>query len=463
MGLTDIPKPRLVIVFLDYILELDKPGRIGLSDVVWDMASELVELGHDVHVVGPYAQELVPDQRVRVHTIKVPPTGYRWFVGHLWICLRMARVAHQLSPDIVHAPEYVSTAVYNSLFRSEVADGAPSRMRALVDRFAGTVSSAPSKTNRSIRVLTVPGNIFQRLAAGKPLAPAKKKSALCVLTVPGNIFHKLQHQSGNPYSFFYTQCLKWAARKTATTGTRVIATSHEMVQAWHETGSPEELIYEIPYGVDPRRFYEVPGAKATLHIPEDSTLLLYVGRLSREKAVVELVETVERCKVELRKGRVKVQMFGKGPQTKAVAATIGKTGVGDIVSQSDWLAQSDLSVWYSAADALLLPSYAEGFGRVIPEAMICGTPVIGSRIAGAKDHVVPGRSGYLFDAGDFGGLAQILRQVAADPGALRDLRPFTKQYAMDNLSWSSVVRKIAETVYYPGTRTIRENSSTDER
>ena len=92
------------IVFLDYVLEPDQPGRTGLSDVVWDMAQGLIELGHDVQVVGPYPQHLAPDPRVKVHTIKVPPTGYRWFGGHLWICKRLADKAASLKADIIHAP-----------------------------------------------------------------------------------------------------------------------------------------------------------------------------------------------------------------------------------------------------------------------------------------------------------------------------------------------------------------------
>jgi glycosyltransferase involved in cell wall biosynthesis len=413
---------KLKIVFLDYILELDKPGRTGLSDVVWDMADELIALGHDVHVVAPYPQELAPNPQIQVHTIKVPPSGYRWFIGHLWICERMARVAHRLEPDIVHAPEYVSIAVYNTLY--------------------------PLDTHQS--VLKIPRRVVGRFRYRSVLRPRVNKLPLRVLTVPGNIFHRLRSKQGNPYPFFYTQCLKWAARKSAISGTHVLAISKELEREWRKTGSAATTTHWMPLGFNPHRFSEESGAKERLGISEDTILLLYVGRFSREKAVVELVESVARCQREMRDGNVNVQLFGKGPQTELVATRIRELGVADIVIQSPWLDQSVLPLWYSAADGLLLPSYrGEGFGRVISEAMICGTPVIGSRIAGADDHVLPGRSGFLFEEGDFKALTEILKLVAANPNTLRSLRPFTKEYARENLTWGPIVKKIVESVYLP--------------
>lgn len=413
-----IEKP-LKIVFLDFVLELNKPGRSGLSDIVWDMAVELVEMGHDVHVVAPYHQHIAPDQRVKVHTIKVPPKGYRWFVGHLWISKRLADVAVKLQADIIHAPEYVSIAVYNTLY--------------------------PSVETR--KVLTVPGNIFHRLGIKKPLSSNKDPAR--VLTVPGNIFHKLKARKGNPYAFFYTQCLKWAARKVATSNTNVIAISQVMKQAWEETGSPSNKTQLIPYGTNPRRFHTIPDARLRLGISKDTILLLYVGRFSREKAVVELVETVAQSQQIFRAKKVMVQLFGKGPQTSLVSQKILELGVTDLVIQTEWLAQADLPLWYSAADALLLPSFTEGFARVIPEAMICGTPIIGSRITGTEDHVIPDKTGFLFECGDFQEFGRILEDIAFDPELVRNMRPFAQAYAENNLTWPKIVEKIVQEVYLP--------------
>lgn len=409
----------LKIVFLDFILELDKPGRSGLSDIVWDMASVLVELGHEVHVIGPYPQVLAPDQRVSVHTIKVPPKGYGWFGGHLWISKRLSDVAFKLQPDIIHAPEYVSIAVYNTLY--------------------------PASAIRT--VLTVPGNIYQRL--GNKFSVRSNNQVVRRVITLANIFSNLRPSKGNPYAFFYTQCLKWAARKSAISSGGIIAISREMKQAWEATGSLPDKTFLIPYGANPQRFYYIPDARFGLGIEKDTVLLLYVGRFSREKAVLELITSAAKIQQTLRAGKVRIQLFGKGPLSTQVARTIKTLEVDDIIFHSEWLAQSELPYWYSAADALLLPSYTEGFARVIPEAMICGTPVIGSRITGTEDHVIPGKTGFLFECGDFEALSQILEQVTKNPDLLRQLRAYTQLYAQLNLTWGSIVEKITQEIYLP--------------
>jgi glycosyltransferase involved in cell wall biosynthesis len=49
-----------------------------------------------------------------------------------------------------------------------------------------------------------------------------------------------------------------------------------------------------------------------------------------------------------------------------------------------------LSIWYNAADLLIIPSiYDEGFGRVIIEALACGTPVVGSKRGGIPEAIAP--------------------------------------------------------------------------
>jgi glycosyltransferase involved in cell wall biosynthesis len=63
------------------------------------------------------------------------------------------------------------------------------------------------------------------------------------------------------------------------------------------------------------------------------------------------------------------------------------------------------------ARALVLPSLSEGLGRVALEAMLTGTPVVGTRVGGIPDVVCDGESGILVDAGDAAGLAAALGAV----------------------------------------------------
>lgn len=384
---------KLKIAFLDYVLDLDKPGRSGLSDIVWDMASELCNQGHEVHVVAPYKAQAGLDPRVEVHHVAVPPTGYRWHGGHLWICKRLADMAAQLKPDVIHAPEYISTGVFTFLYPNQ--------------------------------------------------------SAQVVVSVPGNVFHRLATPNGFQTTALGAAILKWAGVQTARSGATVIAISQEMKRWWEWTGSPPEKTPFIPLGVDLERFRCLPEARARLGIPPEQQLLLYLGRFSREKGLLTLLEALAAIKVDLDPKRVRVVLVGRGQQRPELEARIQQEELQEIVEIKDWLPQDQLSTWYSAASAVLLPSYTEAQARVIGEAMACGTPILGSRISGTEDHVRDGVNGFLFPKGDREALAAILRRVVKDPTVLPTMRPATAAYAREHLAWPRIVKRVVNEVYWP--------------
>lgn len=380
----------LRIAFVDYVLNPRHPGRTGLSDMVWDMASELIDRGHEVHVVASYHTTTYPDSRVIVHHFPTPPMGYRNPLGHFWLLKRAAAVMRVLQPDIIHAPENVSIAV------------------------------------------------FAQLGMPFPL----------IFTVAGNVFHRIQHQ-GHSYEWYYLQILKWAARVAARHSAHIIALSQEMKRWWEWTGSPPERTTIIPIGADPVRFHPIDDARAQLGIPANKQVFMYAGRIAPEKGLLDLMQALARIRPLLTPETVQVMLIGTGPQTTQVRQQIQATRLDGIVQMIPWIAQHDLVRWYSTADALLLPSYSEGMARVIPEAMLCGTPVIGSRISGTEDHVFDGLNGFLFPAGAVPALSALLAQAITNPAMLRQMRPATLRYALEHLTWKTIVGRIVDEVYLP--------------
>lgn len=381
----------LRVAFVDYVLEPDKPGRSGLSDIVWDMASELVNQGHEAHIIGAYRTESYPDSRVHVHNFREPPIGYRNVAGHFWLLKRAGDVANRLNADVVHAPEYISTAVLSAM-----------RVRA-------------------------------------PL----------VLTVPGNIYHKVQTPGGNGYEWYFTQILKWAARRSARDCASVIAISREMKQWWEWTGSSPDRTPYIPLGVDTKRFQAVPNARRALGLPEDPLVLLYAGRFSPEKGVTDLLDALGPIREEMVRSQVRVLLVGRGPQEAELRARITALRLDDVVRMRGWEPQESLGTWYSAADALLLPSRTDAFGRTVGEAMSCGTPVIGTSVGGVADHVRTNITGFAFPRGDARALASVVTDLARDPTRIRRMRPAAREYVQNNLTWERVTSRVICEVYEP--------------
>lgn len=81
--------------------------------------------------------------------------------------------------------------------------------------------------------------------------------------------------------------------------------------------------------------------------------------------------------------------------------------------------QSNMGDWFEAADLLVHPSYSEGLGSVILEAMGSGLPVIGTRAGGIPDIIEHQRSGLLIEPGDAKGLAEAIEHIRTD-SELRD-------------------------------------------
>lgn len=73
--------------------------------------------------------------------------------------------------------------------------------------------------------------------------------------------------------------------------------------------------------------------------------------------------------------------------------------------------QAELAERFAAARVMVLPSLSEGLGRVVVEAMLLGTPVIGSRVGGIPDMIDPGVTGWLVEPGDEAQLAAALQDA----------------------------------------------------
>lgn len=171
-------------------------------------------------------------------------------------------------------------------------------------------------------------------------------------------------------------------------------------------------------GVDASRFRPDPDARgsvrAKLGYPEDSVVFLYLGRLSRDKGVLDLAAAFSRIAATDRK----LGLLVVGPDEDGVQAAM-RAALDAAAPQARFVSYTDHPEQYmAAADVFCLPSYREGFGTTIIEAAACAVPAIGSKIYGVTDAIDEGATGLLFEPGNIEALADCLNRLARDP-ALR--------------------------------------------
>jgi glycosyltransferase involved in cell wall biosynthesis len=222
-----------------------------------------------------------------------------------------------------------------------------------------------------------------------------------------------------------------------------------MKRWWEATGSAPDRTPWIPYGVSPARFSPVEDARAKLGIPPDDVVLVYAGRLSPEKGLLDLLSAVTRVVEGDVAGRLRVELIGDGVQRQEIERFVEARSLQAVVRLHGWLRPEGLPVWYTASDAFVLPSHSEPFGRVVSEAMLCGAPVIVSSAVGAADYVVTGLNGLVFPVGDVDALSRALAEILADPSSIRSLRQATLAYAREHLTWPRIVERICREVYAP--------------
>lgn len=168
-------------------------------------------------------------------------------------------------------------------------------------------------------------------------------------------------------------------------------------------------------GVDLTRFHpdatEREQTRSELGIEAGHVVVLYLGRLNRDKGVLDLAQAVRNIAAERRD----IALLCVGNEEDVSFSQIQEICAASPVVLRKIPFTSSPEKYMTATDIFCLPSYREGFGQVIIEAAACGIPSVASRIYGITDAVDDGKTGLLFKPGDAGELAHKLLRLIDDP------------------------------------------------
>ena len=139
-------------------------------------------------------------------------------------------------------------------------------------------------------------------------------------------------------------------------------------------------------------------------------LVLYVGGISPHKNLEGLVHAMAGLETD-------AQLVIVGDEKRDSALTCGRElrqaisrlGLAERVTFTGFMPDDDLVAIYNAASLLVLPSFEEGFGLPVIEAMACGTPVAVSRIGALVE--LAGDAGLVFDPSDTGDMTSTIDRI----------------------------------------------------
>lgn len=175
----------------------------------------------------------------------------------------------------------------------------------------------------------------------------------------------------------------------------VIAPSAKIAEALRRWGT-KTRIEVIPTGVDLSEYQRrepeaIEGFRSSLGIPATERMLLFVGRLGREKNIELLIEALPL----LRDSAARLVIVGGGPHREELEAVARREGVQERVVFAGYLPRERVALAYQAADLFVFSSITETQGLVLGEALASGLPVVAVHDTAVAEWVRHGANGML--------------------------------------------------------------------
>jgi glycosyltransferase involved in cell wall biosynthesis len=184
-------------------------------------------------------------------------------------------------------------------------------------------------------------------------------------------------------------------------------------RCWIDRGILPEKLRIFPRGLDTELFNPaLRDEKFWIKRGAKGPVLLYVGRISKEKDLNLLIEIMPALRE--RAGTFTLAIVGEGPYRAELAKNLPEaifTGI---------LSGRELGVAYASADLFVFPSTTDTYGNVVAEAMAAGLPVAVSDIGGPRELVKTSQMGRILPARDVSAWVDGLAQMLAKPASRED-------------------------------------------
>jgi glycosyltransferase involved in cell wall biosynthesis len=215
----------------------------------------------------------------------------------------------------------------------------------------------------------------------------------------------------------------------------VVGSEFSRRQAGRELGVPTEKMSVVYYGVDPR-FRPAPKPEALVQrwSLAGRPVALFLGGLKERKNLSFLLDVWSDVVRERAESRL--VLAGSGPLAEPLRRRAAQLGLARHVIFAGYVPEREKVDYYNLADAVLFPSFMEGFGFTVAESMSCELPVVVSDRGSLPELVSEGEGGFLCDPSDRARFVERTLLLLSDPGMRAKFGAANRQRVDRMFRWS---------------------------
>lgn len=222
---------------------------------------------------------------------------------------------------------------------------------------------------------------------------------------------------------------------------RLIIYSSSLIKEANLTSYYRKTVIAYEHFVDFRIF--LPKKK----IDERLNVIGYIGRLSEEKGVQNLITAIPL--VLAQRPDMHFLICGEGNLSCDVGRMIKNYSLDSNVKTIKWIPHENVPQYLNELKLLVLPSFTEGLPNILLESMACGTPVIAASVGSIPDIISDGKNGFLLESNSPKLIAAKIIELISKPELLKQVSETAIKWVQENFNqertkkvWKDILKEI---------------------
>ncbi|TAJ43691.1 glycosyltransferase family 4 protein [Methanofollis fontis] len=213
---------------------------------------------------------------------------------------------------------------------------------------------------------------------------------------------------------------------------RIILYSENLIRDWDLTPYSSKII------IAHRHFLDFNTFTVIALFSGRSPIIGYIGRLSREKGVLNFTQALPAILSEQQD--LRVVLGGDGQLMEAIETSLQEDGIAARVDLPGWISRDNLSGYLNQMRLIVLPSYSEGLPNIMLEAMACGTLVLATPVGAIPDVIIDGKTGFIMENNSPECIAENVKRALDSPD-LEQIAENGRRFVEENFTFERVVER----------------------